>query len=501
MDNIQENLRNLGVTILEMVDNLPNSSIFKFKYIYHITTTFEYNGKVSWEEHQIEKIDEGSITIRIHKDILDSIEFKEAKKSVDNFIKSYMNTSDIVKQAVDNNLSSTSHLSNSFLESFMKKVVKIILESSDNDLELIDLRIVYREIEELINCSMRELRGKPLRCELTINLTGIILKSKKININEYVQLRKPEKKDCDIKIDDPFYIRPRFVAPSAILVIKGFEWLNRSLNIEHYIKYYLAVLRLFKRGNINFIGFNFISDAILNERFAQNHQILQNQQIDQRMINNFSYMMDNYILEKNLYGPLKNFINDGIDFNKMFFDDFLHLKIAYEHYCTALLLYNSNFEKRIVETIIGLEALFVKRSDREGGSYKIKINISRLFDSLLMNETEIAQKLLNISYDPKKVLNRITDGFRVRNKYAHGEHISQEMLTEFNNNHGGLDKLLNYLIDYLRISIILMIINEKEDLLDLINASLIKNECNKELNKKFPDIKLFMLLNNIDDNI
>ena len=95
------------------------------------------------------------------------------------------------------------------------------------------------------------------------------------------------------------------------------------------------------------------------------------------------------------------------------------------------------------------------------------------------------------------MFHRINDGFRVRNKYAHGEHISPDMLNEFTTKYGGIEELLNHLLDYLRISIILMTFNNKNDLLDLITDSLIKNECNKELTNAFSKANSFILLNNV----
>lgn len=513
-EDLHKNLKNLGLAIKEIILNLPKDTIIKSNYTHYITKKFEYNGSVEWEEHKIEKVDENFIDFQISNMLEGSSELKEAKKSVKQFIKDHVEKSDTVKKAVESNLSDTSILSDSFLEGFIKKVNKVILEFSDNDLKLTDSNMVDAKIEELINCSVKELRGEPLKCELTINLKGIILKSGRIDINEEIEIIMPEKKDYDMKIIDNPFFRPQFNYPSAILVIRGSEKLNMLLDVRYYIKYFLAVLRLFKRGDVNCIGYNFKSEAILNENFRQ-FSLFQTQNMHESPL---EISKNNYIFEKYLIKSLKNFINSGIDFNKLFSNKFLYLKIAYEHYCNALLSYNSNFEKRIVKTItgfealsnnsnfekrivesiMGFEALFMKKGDKEGGAYKVRMNISRLFDSLLTCEPKNIQKLLNDNYGPENISKRIKDGFRVRNKYAHGEPISKTMLNEFMDEYGGIDKLLNYLLDYLRISIILMINNDKEDLLDLISTSLIKNESNKELTNAFSDAKPFILLNNIE---
>jgi hypothetical protein len=488
MDNIEENLRILAFEIKNIIPTLSN---VKISYVNYVTTEFEYDGFVSWEENHIEMVDESSIYFQMKKIIKISNELKNAKRSVEEFILDFVDKSEIVKMAVENNLNNSSILSDSFLDEYIKRVITIILKFSDDNLELIDLTRVKEEIKVLVETSMKELRGEPLNCELSIKLRGISLISEEIKINDNIKLRMPKKEDCDIIIDNPFLDKPSLIPPSAILEIKDTVGFNLLFDISGNTKYFLAILRLFKPGFVFCMGFNFKSEAILNNKFISARVKTEN-------YSQFDESSKNYILEKIFIDPFKNFIDSGIEFDKLFSNDFLHLKIAYEQYCNALREdKNSNFEKLITETIIGFEALFMKKGDKAGGAYKVRITISKLFDSLLMSMSKAKEKEYD-NYNPENVSKRIRDGFRVRNKYSHGEHISRKMLDEFAEEYGGIDKLLSYLIDYLRISIILMIIEDKTKILDLINDSLIKLESNEKLIQKFPDIKSFMLLNNIE---
>ena len=193
MNDIRENLRNLGFAIKEMIPELSNDKVIKSNHVHYITTKFEYNGSAEWEIHEVEKIDENFIDFKISSLINESNELREAKKSVEEFIRSYIGKSNSIKTAVENH-SSISQLSNSFLQGFVKKVIKTILEFTDDRLKLVDIKRVDVRIEKLINCSLKELEGKPLKFELTLNLTGIVLISKKIVVNKNIEIRMPEKK-------------------------------------------------------------------------------------------------------------------------------------------------------------------------------------------------------------------------------------------------------------------------------------------------------------------
>ena len=102
------------------------------------------------------------------------------------------------------------------------------------------------------------------------------------------------------------------------------------------------------------------------------------------------------------------------------------------------------------------------------------------------------------SYNPIKVKKRIEDGYKFRDEFAHGDRPSDELINELKKQYGDLDNLLTYLIDYLRISIILMMKNDKKELIKFIGDALFKPQNEEKLEEVLSKTKSLILLNNID---
>lgn len=193
---------------------------------------------------------------------------------------------------------------------------------------------------------------------------------------------------------------------------------------------------------------------------------------------------------------------------KMFSYETIYLMVAYEHYLNALMQHhdvsdNYFIEKRITETIMGLEALYL--TEHAELSYRVKIRLSKIFHILSKNEPLRFKELLMNIYSPEKIYKRIEQGYEIRNQFAHGARPSSKKLDridrklkEIDAEYNGLEDLLTNLIEYLRISIVLFLFIDKNEFIDLIDSTLINSENEDKLNTALSGINSQILLNNID---
>ena len=146
-----------------------------------------------------------------------------------------------------------------------------------------------------------------------------------------------------------------------------------------------------------------------------------------------------------------------------------HTTISYKRYCDAL-LQNGVIEGRIANAVMGLEGLFLKGSENQELIYRLSIRIAKIFHLL--------------GYDSCKVKEIVRDAYKVRSIFVHGDHLSDKDKRKLINNYGDIRSFLLSLLDYLRISIIIMICmkEEKEKFIDLIDVSLVDKDIDSQLN-------------------
>jgi hypothetical protein len=153
-----------------------------------------------------------------------------------------------------------------------------------------------------------------------------------------------------------------------------------------------------------------------------------------------------------------------------------YLAIAYKRYCDAL-LENGLIERRIANTVMGLEALFLKPGEIQELPFRLGIRISKSFSLF--------------GYDPHKVKNTIEDAYKVRNLFAHGGQLSYERKKRLDSKYKDIKNLLLSTLDYLRVLIIIMIFNNKNknEFLDLVDDSLIDKKREEILNNTISSVK------------
>lgn len=89
-----------------------------------------------------------------------------------------------------------------------------------------------------------------------------------------------------------------------------------------------------------------------------------------------------------------------------------------------------------------------------------------------------------LEYDSYKVKEAIKDAYKIRSLFVHGGHLSYKEKRKLESEYGDIRTILLLILDYLRISIIIMIYNkkEKDEFIDLIDASLIDSQKEGQLN-------------------
>lgn len=147
-----------------------------------------------------------------------------------------------------------------------------------------------------------------------------------------------------------------------------------------------------------------------------------------------------------------------------------HLTIAYRRYCDGL-LQNGSSERRIANGVMGLESLFLKGGEMQELTYRLSIRAAKV--------------LALMGYDPFKVKEVIKDAYGVRSLFVHGSHLSYKEERSLTREYGDVKRFLLLLLDYLRISVIIMMFTkmEKERFLDFIDDALIDKDKEQQLIK------------------
>lgn len=225
--------------------------------------------------------------------------------------------------------------------------------------------------------------------------------------------------------------------------------------IQKIIENYLISLRLFKLGSVFNMRTFWKSDSILNFGGIT-----------------FSY---------DIYAPTYKYslsVNDTSKLEK-FFEVILPLIplqllnpnitqidysiIAIQRYHDAILK-PEPIESKLAFAIMSLESLYLKESERGELEHRLSQRLAKL--------------LSLCGYEPIEVYNTVKRSYDIRSNFVHGSPIPQESLQE-------ASKLAEKVIDYTRLSILIFLQIkpkiEKEDLLNLIDRSLLHVKANEKL--------------------
>lgn len=314
------------------------------------------------------------------------------------------------------------------------------VENLDHKLEQLLREIVHHylyksEIEEkLLEVFLKELQEEPIKIGAVVELQGVTLEPDSIEIAYGVKLRRPTIKDVEKErpVYDYGFGVDRFLQyPSAILELETLG--HPGHEIQKQVENTIAVLRLFKVGGVKYTSYHMFSESVVSfmegtitsgERFgpSESYPILNS---DVKRLQKFWKEMMISIPEE--FTGFSSSAQKG------------NLTFAYQRYSDALLS-DGFLERRIANAIMGLEALYLRIT----GAWKIF--------------TLRVGKFLGIAgWDPYKVMDLLKDAYTIRSIFLHGNRLSYKQKKGFERKYGSVNKILLEILEYLRVSIVLVL--------------------------------------------
>jgi len=348
------------------------------------------------------------------------------------------------------------------LELFTGKVLAIYFSGQKEP----DLAQTEKTLSQFTN----DLLGGPVMFGAKVELQGVTLQSEKIEIGPNISIRQPQKEDLEVPLHS-FGFRQHFlIYPSAFLNIEFLSARSQQDQIQPRMEQYIALLRLFNVGSVRWTTCKRYSDSIIDTMahgtlgsgvpgFALETYVIRHE--DESKLKTFWQVMGN-IIPKDLY-----------DFQKQT----NHLTVAYDRFSDAL-MQNGIMERRIANAVMGLEALYLEENQEL--SYRLGLRISKTLSLLGKNPLEVREI--------------IKDAYNTRSTFAHGGHLSYNKKKTLDSKYRGIKNLLLPLLDYLRISIVMMIKCNigKEHFIDLMDEALIDPQKNAELESLLASVRLIV---------
>jgi hypothetical protein len=327
-----------------------------------------------------------------------------------------------------------------------------------------------------IEALIADLQYRPNKTRAIVEFYGIILHKDEIELSPKIILRKPKEEDFNIDtLWNPIFSHPDFPEPSAILDI-SVQAKDRE-NLINEIKKAITILQLFRPMMIKWHIYKINSESY-NPRFKWR---------DPSLVKCF--ILKNYILKENEVDKLKYFwkmVHPLIP--EAFYSDDVkkigYTAIAYKFYSDSL-LHGGMIERKISNAVIGLESIFLKTINENRKSTQLIRRIAKLFNNQKLNSDKI-----------KEI---IEESYFCRSKYLHGELLSENDKQRIALKNGGdANNLLTTLLDYLRISIVILLhvqVEKKEKFVELIDESITDENANQQLGVSLKQINLALMKN------
>lgn len=326
---------------------------------------------------------------------------------------------------------------------------------------LSDSKPADTDIELLITNFLKDLHEEPVKYGAEVELHGIILQVDRVVPTFGVSIRQPKVEDLEKEFPAfSLWTRQFLPNPSAILNI---EILGRAANeIRARVEQAVVILRLFRVGSVRWESYRMYSDSMTDmmalgtltsgKTGAALESYLLTESDVPRLRKFWQIMTDS--IPKSLFAPEVTVID--------------YVAIAYNHYSSAL-LENGSVEKRIANSVMGLEALLLKPGEVQELIYRLNLRLSKLLGLL--------------GFSPYEVRKTISDAYKVRNLFAHGSRLNYRGRKKLDTRYGGIRNLLLSVLDYLRSLLVVMILQskEKEEFIDLLEDSLVDQKKEGEL--------------------
>jgi len=325
--------------------------------------------------------------------------------------------------------------------------------------------ILYEELEgklteerllDIIATFKSELNSAPLEYHITAFLNGVNLKVESIALDSGVLLRKPKPMDFEYQHEllSPMW-RESSPISNAILELKMRA--ANDLQVREKIEQVITLLRLFRLGAV-----------YSNRQIESRKTVMWPGGTVERSSGRIFGSTYTYTIDETSEILLKKFVErfEALIPLKVTDKRLASLHVALSRYNNAL-LEPVETERKLMTAVMGLEALYVLRSERGETSFRLSLRVAKLLGLL--------------GCDPLEVRKVIEESYTIRSKVGHGSIVSNKARTKVN-------ELLNKVLEYLRKSIIFFTLGSKimgkGDWVTLINKSMIDVDSFEQLKNK-----------------
>ncbi len=338
----------------------------------------------------------------------------------------------------------------SHLRAFISRLVRELLNNPATADEAID---------EIVTNFSRNLQDEPVRYRVKAAIMGVAIESEKTGLSprDGILLRRPEKEDLEVEATESSYwgTRPLSPQPSAILTMELMAKSGRE--VQDQLERAISILRLFGIGSVVWSSYQMSSDSVTDPfGSASMHSGRQTQALETYLLAN-----DDLPRLRKFWQACEKTMPVGFyDLGQTTTDS---LTIGYNRYVDSL-LQNGLLERRVANSVMGLEALFLKGSEVQELTYRLTIRVAKFLGLL--------------GYDSRQVRSGLIDAYRVRNLFAHGSQLDKKEKHRIESKYKDVRNLLNQTLDYLRTSLVASILTgvKKNELVDQVDESLIDRE-------------------------
>ncbi len=327
-----------------------------------------------------------------------------------------------------------------------------------------------KEIEMIMNLR-NELEEGPLVYTSEIYLDGIFLEDDKIILDDNIVIRKPTASDIERQLGNTFdSFSHMHEIPTAVAVVSKKSKDQKEMRQEQ--ERLLSILRLFRLGSVYPDSSKNSNNSVLwtsGMGTAYFYKLVIHNKYTVRMSDSKD-LVAFYQMIKNII-PLETQVNVDRKFSGV--------RIALSRYSNAL-LEAVEPERRLLTSVIGLEALFTQEGEKSETSYRSAIRLSKLLGLVGLN--------------PIDVKNDIAKCYVIRNKVGHGillEDKDRQDAAKYE------DRLQNYLRQSIILFLMLLQEKSKGEIIDWIDRSMILSSVTTELeewiNKKILDLPKIVL--------
>lgn len=326
-------------------------------------------------------------------------------------------------------------------------------------MRFLDRHVSEEELNELIKLFIDDLEGKPVIWSVVAWLKGLWLKDEEIEISEGLRIRRPKPEDLtlELPIHDAFIVPIETECPSAILEIA----LKASDNLSalNELTKLTIALRLYKPCSIC------PTKVILKPK-----SILRSSETHKPFPASIVYPCSLSLEEA---PALKVFLDRVVKWipviqGRVGLIDYV--SIALKRYDEAL--FCSDPVERLTEAVMGLEALYLKPSERMELAHRLAQRVARCISIY--------------GYDVLNVFKLVKEAYDIRSRFVHGAPIELK-------EHRKIIELANEIVRYLQVSVLMFLELKsyanikKDDFLDIVDRSLLSLKDQEYLEKLIRD--------------